>query len=439
MLIWLRLLWPTLLGLGLAGLAYWIVGPNWALGILAITLAVVGCFHALQLQQLYIWAATPRSTPLPEGQGPWRLTLERLRRFVRQEAQQRVELSAELQRVHSAVDYVPDSLVVLDADNHVQWSNKAAESLHGIFGRRRPVQQFMRQPEFVEYLEKADYGDALRLSLSQRPNQSFELRIHVTPEGQKLMITRDTTDHTKVDLMRRDFIANVSHEIRTPVTVIGGFAETLLTLPLDVEARTSYLNTILKQSQTMQRLVDDLLMLSSLESSNPGPLEEEAVSVPGMLQALALEARAISAGRHRVELDLQSEHGLLASSSQLESAIRNLITNAIRYTPEGGAITIRWQTTTAEAIVSVQDSGIGIASEHIPRLTERFYRVDRGRSRDDGGTGLGLAIVKHILQRHEANLRVSSKLGSGSVFSLVFPAKRMVQAEQFELLDNSID
>jgi two-component system phosphate regulon sensor histidine kinase PhoR len=224
--------------------------------------------------------------------------------------------------------------------------------------------------------------------------------------------------------MRRDFVANVSHEIRTPITVIAGFAETMLSIPCTEEQSQNYLQEILRQSGTMSRLVEDLLTLSSLENAMAPP-KGNSIAVHTMLQSMSDEARVISAGRHEVAVECQGPAALEGASNEIESAIRNLITNAIRYTPEGGSIRITWRVRDHEGWITVTDNGIGIAAEHLPRLTERFYRVDRGRSRAAGGTGLGLAIVKHVMNRHQGRIEISSQTGKGSQFSLVFPASRV--------------
>jgi len=263
------------------------------------------------------------------------------------------------------------------------------------------------------------------LTLAARPGRLFELQLQRTGEGSKLLITRDITEHATLDAMRRDFVANVSHEFRTPVTVIGGFAETLLNLDLDLDTRREYLGNILRQSQTLQRLVEDLLMLSSLENSAAQPVEEP-VDVHALVNMLIDEARTISQGRHTFSMVLDAPPMFRAVPAELESAVRNLITNAIRYTPDGGRIDVEWRYRDDEAWLTVRDTGIGIAPEHIPRLTERFYRVDRGRSRDSGGTGLGLAIVKHVLQRCGGRLHVESTPGHGSAFALRMPASRQI-------------
>ncbi|MBP8309145.1 MAG: phosphate regulon sensor histidine kinase PhoR, partial [Burkholderiaceae bacterium] len=351
--------------------------------------------------------------------------LDRLARFVKTDRENRESLTAELEQLHRAVDRLPDGLVVLDRYDHVQWCNDAAQELHGIVGTGRPLHHFIRQPEFIGYLDGDDYSRPPVLPLATRPGRLFELRLHRSDEHHKLLISRDLTEQARLDAMRRDFVANVSHEIRTPVTVIGGFAETLLDLELDPSSQREYLSTILKQSRTMQRLVEDLLTLATLESSSAPP-ESERIDVHAMIRAVGAEAQALSQGRHAISYRLDGPPLVLASPIELESAIRNLAINAVRYTPDQGRIEIGWRIVDNEGRLSVRDSGIGIAQEHLPRLTERFYRVDRGRSRDSGGTGLGLAIVKHIAQHHGGQLRIESSLGQGSLFTLVLPVARLI-------------
>jgi two-component system phosphate regulon sensor histidine kinase PhoR len=242
-------------------------------------------------------------------------------------------------------------------------------------------------------------------------------------EDQRLVLTRDVTQFKQVERMRREFVANVSHELRTPLTVISGFLETLRD-EKDAAAARRYIDLMNEQSRRMQHLVEDLLTLSSLESSPPPPLEERIEMGP-LLDRLGAEARALSGGRHRIEVEAQSNVGLLGSEKEISSAFGNLVSNAIRYTPEGGTVRLKWHDTSDGAAFDVEDTGIGIAAEHIPRLTERFYRVDRGRSRESGGTGLGLAIVKHALGRHGAMLDVASKPGEGSRFTARFAGPRV--------------
>ncbi|NBS98978.1 MAG: PAS domain-containing sensor histidine kinase, partial [Betaproteobacteria bacterium] len=246
-------------------------------------------------------------------------------------------------------------------------------------------------------------------------------------ETHHLLIIHDVTEQRRLDNMRRDFVANISHEIRTPLTVISGFVETMLDIELDDTSRRQYLDTILKQSDTMRRLIEDLLILARLEHDLIRPGEETTIDLHGLLTILIGDAQALSDGRHEISLSLNGPRWIKADPSDLQTVVRNLLTNAVRYTPDGGGIRIDWGKQGTDGMLCVTDTGIGIAAEHLPRLTERFYRVDRGRSRDSGGTGLGLAIVKHALQRYRATLDVTSKLGQGSRFAIRWPAERLIE------------
>ncbi len=429
-LVWYR----TAAILGLAIAIAWVIRrigtAEAALVWLGGVFVAYAAFHAAMLARLNRWSALPASRPVPEGLGAWRPVLDRVARFMRRQSEDTEEREIELRRIRDAVDRLPDALVVLDRFDHVEWSNATAQQRHGIFGSRRPIHHFIRNPEFVAYLEGGRFGVPLRLALPNSPGLTFEIRIHASEDGSRLLIGRDVTDQAKLDAMRSDFVANVSHEIRTPVTVIGGFAETMLTLELSEAERRDYLQAIARHSKTMQRLVDDLLTLSTLESALDRP-EDEPIRVRRLFDALADEARALSAGRHRIESYADARASLLGVPSEIESAVRNLLTNAVRYTPQSGRITLSWRReTNGDGMISVRDTGIGIAPEHLPRLTERFYRIDRGRSRETGGTGLGLAIVKRIATRHGARLEIESHLGEGSTFALRFPANRVLLADE---------
>ena len=255
------------------------------------------------------------------------------------------------------------------------------------------------------------------------------LAVQLVPYGdhEKLLLSRDVTRWERLEAVRRDFIANVSHELRTPLTVMKGFLETLTDARAsDEKLYRRSLELMTGQAERMQRLVEDLLMLSRLEDSRY-PLREEPVDIPALLQAVLLEAEGINRGEHRIVTKI-APAWLLASREEVRSAFSNLVTNAIRYTPPGGEIVVSWAVENGEPVMRVKDNGEGIAPEHIARLTERFYRVDRSRSRASGGTGLGLAIVKHVLQRHQGRLDIASELGAGSTFSCVFPATRLAPA-----------
>lgn len=402
------------------------MAATWVLGAGCVTLAA---YHGIYLARLHHWAGLPRQRELPVGFASWGIAFDRMSRNLRQDATERAETAAELERMSAAVDLVPDGLVVLDRFDHVAWSNRAARELHGIFGTGRPIDHFVRQPEFIAYLRAGDFSGPVRVALPSAPDRRFSLRVIPTDRAFRLLVTRDVTESTRLDQMRRDFVANVSHEIRTPLTVVAGFVETLLEMDLPADERRRCLEMVQRQTGTMQRLVEDLLTLATLENATAPP-ESVPIEVGPMLQAMIADMRALAGERHSFDLRLETEAGLLGAPVELDSAIRNLLTNAVRYTPGGGLITVTWRLSGREGLLSVRDTGIGIAAEHLPRLTERFYRVDRGRSRESGGTGLGLAIVKHVLQRHQARLEIESRVGVGSVFALRFPAARVVSADR---------
>jgi two-component system phosphate regulon sensor histidine kinase PhoR len=425
-LVWFRSLGFAALIILVAAWLHRFLSPAFALVLLAVALVVAVLYQASFVSRLTAWANLPRNRPLPIGWGIWTPLIERLNRVSRQQQATVTELGSELERIHAAVDRLPDGLVLLDRYDHVSWSNQAAQSLHGIFGTQRPVHHFIRQPEFAEMLQRRGGGaQTQRLQLNTQPGRIFELQLHETDAEHRLLITRDITDQAKLDAVRSDFVANVSHEIRTPATVIAGFAETLLSLDLDDKTRREYLSAILRQSETMGRLVGDLLLLASLERA-ADRLDESAIELQPLLESLVYEARALSSGRHDISLEFEGPPRLMAVPAEIESAVRNLVTNAVRYTPDGGAVAVSWRARDDEGWLAVRDTGIGISTEHLPRITERFYRVDRSRSRDTGGTGLGLAIVKRIANRHHASLRIDSEPGKGSVFTLRFPARRLV-------------
>lgn len=381
-------------------------------------------YHVIYLARLHHWAGLPRQRDLPIGFGSWGQAFDRIGRFMRQEGIERSETAAEMERLHAAVDLLPDGLVVLDRYDHVQWSNRAAQSLHGIFGTRRPIDHFVRQPEFIEYLRTGDFSTPVAMSLPNSPGRVFTLKIVPTSDAYRLLVTHEITETARLEQMRRDFVANVSHEIRTPLTVVAGFVETLIDVDLPPEERRRCLEMVLRQTATMQQLVNDLLTLASLEHTAE-PAELTPIEIEALLQTLAADLRVVSAGKHQIDVVIDEPAAVLGSPSEIDSAIRNLLSNAVRYTPEGGTITASFRMHNGEGVIAVRDSGIGIAAEHLPRLTERFYRVERGRSRETGGTGLGLAIVKHVAQRHQCRLEIDSRPGSGSTFSLRIPAARL--------------
>ena len=329
--------------------------------------------------------------------------------------------------MEQAISALPEGVSILDEAYHIEWCNLLAEQHFGLDCSRDIGQQITylaRQPELMQYLALREFAEPLILRGASQAGLILSIKLIVYGGNKLLLISRDVTQLERIEVMRRDFVANVSHELRTPLTVVGGFIETLGDMPnLENDMARKAIQLMGEQTQRMGRLVADLLTLSKLEDTLNAP-QKDAVDVPALLRMLCQEGESLSAKRHVLRLELMSEHALLGSAEELRSAFGNLISNAICYTPQGGTILVGWHEQGDQLVFSVQDSGIGIAPQHIPRLTERFYRVDHSRSRETGGTGLGLAIVKHIAGRHHARLEIISEEGAGSTFKIVFSADR---------------
>ena len=437
--IWRRgLLAP--LGVGLLALLIWpFAGGVAALAALAVGALAIALWHLAQLDALARWASGALETPVPEGRGTWALAYGALYRRVRLRSARQRDLRLALDRFVSGAEALPEGVVVLDAGNRIQWANPRAQLHLGVELRKdagAPIVNLVRQPAFVQYLASGDFSEPVIVE-SQR-EAAMTLSIQIVPFGveEKLLMSRDITRLEAVARLRRDFIANVSHELKTPLTVLTGFLETLADLRLEERQRQRYLALMAEQAQNMQRLVDDLLTLSALESEASVLQETEFAMVPLLLQVSA-DAKALSAGRHEITLNINDQANVLGSRDELASAFGNLVSNAVRYTPDGGRIALDWRVGAEGGEFTVADTGIGIAAEHIPRLTERFYRVDRSRSRATGGTGLGLAIVKHVLIRHQADLLIDSAPAQGSRFTVRLPARRVRKTAEPGMGDSS--
>ncbi len=428
----LRELLTALALAALTALGGWFAAGERGAAIMA--LAAVGIFFLRQLWlvvRLIHWARCPLGTPTPSASGAWGAAFEALHQRGRLASAEREQATQELDRFRRAAEALPDGVMILDGHRAIEWMNLHAEACLGLkssvdTGSR--ITHLLREPEFLAYLDSPDHrGAPLELHTQRNPGRSLQVQAAPFAAGRTLLLVRDVTQLQKLATMRRDFVANVSHELKTPLTVTLGFVETaqdaLHDAPPPEIAR--YLQTAADQARRMQQLIDDLLTLSALETDAPPPLEDR-IEVAALLEDVRQEISTLSGGRHRIALESTGPAWLLGSARELRSAFANLAGNAVRYTPQGGAVTLQWSVDgTSGARFAVQDNGIGIAREHLPRLTERFYRVDRGRSREAGGTGLGLAIVKHVLERHQAVLQINSEPGRGSVFSAVFPPHRV--------------
>ena len=402
-----------------------------ALTFFSVASLLLLLFYIRHLVAIDRWLRTSdlSLTSMPDASGAWGDVFAALARLVRQHNQTQERLSLALERMQHATSAMPDGIVILDEGNHIEWCNSMAERHLGIslaLDTNQQITYLVRHLQFLEYLAAKDYNQPLILKHSH--HHQLILSLQLVPYGykQKLLISRDITRFEKVETMRRDFIANISHELRTPLTVIGGFLETLSEEnQIDAAMNKRALLLMSDQTKRMQRLVEDLLTLSRLENAQ-NQISDKSIDMIRMMNDLIHEAESLSAGRHCIQLNLETDTQLTGSKDELRSAFSNLVSNAIRYTPDDGKITLSWTVQDGQGLFFVQDSGIGIEPEHIPRLTERFYRIDNSRSRETGGTGLGLAIVKHVLSRHQARLEIVSNVRKGSRFNVWFPAKRLI-------------
>jgi len=414
-------------------IAWAAAGAALGLSVFAAGLLALLVYHVRHLARFGRWVSHPVRGKVPEGAGSWDAVLAALHHFEREAAKREEMLADALARLRRAAQALPDGVVILDADHRIEWCNDNAAAMLGLDARAdigRPIANLLREPAFVDYLASPDQAGtpAFRAPIAQ--GLVLDLRLVPYGEAQKLLLCRDVTHAERVETMRRDFVANVSHELRTPLTVLVGFLETVRELKLDPSRVRDYLGMMREQASRMHRIIEDLLTLSVLESAPPPPAER--VRVAPLLERLRADAAALSGGLHAVSLEGSPRVDLLGSEGELASAFGNLISNAIRYTPPGGKVAIHWREDDSGASLTVEDTGPGIAPEHLPRLTERFYRVDRSRSRETGGTGLGLAIVKHAVARHQASFDIDSKPGAGSRFTVRFPAQRTLPTETIQ-------
>ena len=421
----LRLFLTIALIAGLAGLLTGLLLPCLLFGLL-----VYLGWHLYQLAGLtHLLEQDGFRQPRPTGL--WKDIVHTIQYLHVSHHNRSADLSNRLDRFRDTVNSLPDGVVILDPSGRVDWCNPAAGNLLGIEwpgSQGRLLTALAPDPMLAEYLDGGHF--TLPQVITSPSNPAIILSIFITrlqhDAGRLMLVARDITRQYYLDIARRDFVANVSHELRTPLTVISGLAELLNTDELDSSRQKHSTGLILQQARRMNELVSDLLTLSRLETQQQ-PAADEHVPIAELLSTIIEEARTLSGpAQHVLQLDILSPNGLLGNTKELHTAFSNLVTNAIRHTPNQAEIRVRWQVDAAGAHLSVTDTGEGIAARHIPRLTERLYRVDASHSRDTGGTGLGLAIVKHILEHHEAELEIISTVGSGSTFSCHFPPARVI-------------
>jgi len=394
--------------------------------LLALGLLAYLGWHLVNFLLLQSWIARRRSFHLPVSLGIWEAVFDGFQREQLRKRRRRRQLVTSLSDSREAANALQDALVVLSDGGIVRWSNPSAYNLLGLGGQRdlgKDIRRIVDHPVLEDGIAE---GRASRpMEVPSPANGALMLSIQVTaPFGnqrERLLVARDITASFRLEQARRDFLASVSHELRTPITVFRGYLEALQDAALDHLEWRKPVMQMDQQAQRMQILVDDLITLSRLELSDRPPAETP-VAVPDMLSDIVAEARALSGDRnHDLRLTAAPGLWLKGEESELHSAFSNLIFNAVRHTPSGTRVDIKWQGDKNGASVTVQDSGSGIASYHLPRLTERFYRVEAGRSREAGGSGLGLSIVKQVLDRYSADLRIASVIGEGTTFSCQFP------------------
>lgn len=414
--------------LSIAVLAGWVTDAlGWSLLVAAIIWILA---QHRQRNQLLRWSDRPLSRPTNEME-PWQLLAYRLYRSLNRARQRHRSTLDQFKTLRSITDALPDAAVIVDETGNIDNLNISAQRLL----RLKPADvgnqlgSLVREPDFNALIKGQVDGDLVEFSSPFDEDIRLEARrIEMAPDRAMLLI-RDVTELNRLLSMRQDFIANVSHELRTPLTVIVGYIETLMNEDLDRETSRELVAKLLSPTTRMRALVDDLLLLTRLESS-PNPAEDELLPVDMgvILNAISADARMLSGGRHQVEVDASSQSQVLGIDSELHSACLNLVTNAVRYSPDGGEIRIEWRPTEGGVMFAVSDQGMGIPKEHLSRITERFYRVDLAQSRVRGGTGLGLAIVKHVLKRHNTELQVTSELGRGSTFFCIFPQTQVADS-----------
>lgn len=398
---------------------------------MAACLALYLSWVLAQLIRLHAWLKqSDGDQPPPEGQGLWGEVFDRLYQMQRHEQRIRARLQAVIDRAQESTSALKDAVVVMDPHGNLEWCNPAARALLGLRPRDagQPVSNLVRHPAFKDYFDSGRYRDPLELPSPVDERLLLQITLTRFGNNEHLLLARDVTRLHRLEQMRKDFVANVSHELRTPLTVIAGYVETLLTHGDALDPRwRKPLQRMQQQSERMQNLLEDLLLLAKLEATTY-PATSQAVLVPALLESIQRDAQSLS-GEMAHRIDLQADPALLirGNEAELRSAFSNLVFNAVKYTPAGGHIRIHWWRDERGAHLAVEDNGPGIDAKHLPRLTERFYRVDSSRASNTGGTGLGLAIVKHVLLRHHGQLDIESTLGKGSRFTCRFPLSQIAK------------
>ncbi len=413
----------------------WLFAPQWG-WVWALVFSAYLARHLYRLTHLALLIRRHHRLVPPFPNGLWGEIYRSIAQYQQRGRKGRKRQLRFTRRFREAANAVPDALVILDKQHRVDWANPAAADLMNIHwpqDDRRPLLQILPYPELKRFIENGDYLKPIDFAPAY--NRALVLSLRITPFGerkrQRLLVARDITKIFHLNMIRRDFVANASHELRTPLTVISGFLESLIDSPATPPNHRRPLTLMDRQAERMRSIIDDLLTLSRLESQDH-PEDQQKVDIPDEIHLALQEAQALSQGRHRFLLNIDEDLLLLGNQPELRSAFSNLLFNAVKHTPKGTEIQIDWARSSDGSELRIRDTGPGIPPEHLPRLTERFYRVDTARSRESGGTGLGLAIVKHVMNRHDARLLITSEIGQGATFTCVFPWTRAILREDAE-------
>jgi two-component system, OmpR family, phosphate regulon sensor histidine kinase PhoR len=430
--IWARAIVSIVLLAILCAVVGAFLGLKVALALAVVLLIAQSFFGTFHKQRLWLLLDAPVYGEVPSAPGIWGEIYYRLHKLAKRWHAQVRQVEQQHSRFIQAIQASPNGVAMLDDHDQIEWCNAISEVHFGLDAKRdlrQHITHLVRQPDFVRYLNSHHYEQMLIMrGMGVKRQNVLSVQVFPYGENRKLVLSQDITELERTDAMRRDFVANVSHELKTPLTVLSGFLETMRELPLDEIEQHRYLELMSQQATRMQHIVSDLLVLATLEGDNRPP-SDRLIDMRSVLGHLQEDADNLSNGRHTITFDSDESVTVTGAETEILSALGNLVTNAIRYTPDGGNIHVSWHNVNGQATFSVKDSGLGIPAADIPRLTERFYRVDRSRSRDTGGTGLGLAIVKHVLQRHDAQLDVKSEEGRGSTFTVRFSAARTARRQ----------
>ena len=408
-------------------LATTIVGGITGLFLPILLLLMLGIIvrQVVQINQFEKWISTGGRGKYPKSTGIWEEIYYHIYRIKKNEKRRKKKLGKMIDQFRQSTEALPDAAIVLGAHDEIDWANKAARDVFGLQqsdkGQRIP--NLIRFPEFIHYLKSGDYKEAVTLPSPVDNRITLEVRIVPYGAGLRLLLAQDVTQLKKMERMRKDFVANVSHELRTPLTVLKGYLETLQDLDDEHSPLlTSSFQQMQGQTERMQHLVDDLLLLARLETQQKNT---QCVDVPALLSQICKEGDALENASRRIELTLETSVHIKGEEQELRSAFTNLLGNALKYSPENSLVKVRWYQDNASIVLAIEDQGEGITKAEIPRITERFYRIETKRLKKVNGTGLGLAIVKHVLMRHDAQLNITSELGKGSCFSCRFPVSRI--------------